>query len=259
MSYTFRIRNAAGKVQVSGDHMVPQFIGKIVTRDDNIRMQEGAEFGFQSRSYSGQAPNFSSRHVIVLWALPPDVWWYIPSPFMNAGASGTPNAGLFALCPPGAVINGVPEGYVFALGSVQHSGVQPALRTWDAAGNLLFDSGTLHLAIEAIASDVSYPYGSDRNAGIALPGKPAFLVPHVNRRAEQFDGFLNQPDRIATAQSWLGVVKRSGGALYTRMLQASNGEVNATNPNSRAGYNDDQTSGNTSGLLMPMINAALYD
>ena len=259
MSYVFRIRNAAGQVQVSGDHMVPQFIGKIVTHDDNIRSQQGGESGFESRSYSGTAPNFGGRHVIILWTLPPDVWWYIPSPFMNAAASGTPNAGLFAFCAPGAVISGTPEGYVFALGSVQHSGVQPALRTWDAAGTLLFDSGTLHLAIEAIAADVSYPYGSDRNVGIALPGRPAILVPHVTRHAEQFGGYLSHPELDATAQSWVGAVKRSGGAVYTRMLLASNEEISATNPGSRGGYSQDQTSGNTSGLLMPIINAALYD
>lgn len=260
MTNVFQIRNDANKVVVDGSHMVPQFIGKIVTKDDNIRSQDGAEQGFQSRSYSGRAPDFGGRDVIIFWTFPPDVWWYIPSPFMHAGSSGTPSAGLFALCSPGAYINGVPEGYVFALGHVNHSGVNPALRTWDpASGKLLFDSGALHLAIEGIGSNVSYPYDWDRNVGLGIGGKRAFLVPNVTRYAEQFEGALTSENGMATAQNWLGVVKYSGGALFTRMLLAYNVEAPASNPGSRAGYNEDQTFGNTDGLLMPMINASLYD
>jgi hypothetical protein len=258
MSYVLRIRNAKNQLQVNAENMVPQFVGKITAYDDGIRVG-GLEAGFESRSYSGAAPNFSGRLVFVFWVLPPDVRWYIPSPFLGAGASGA-RQGLFALCPPNQTIYGVPEGYVFALDGVLHSGVQPALRTWRPGGGpLTFDSGSLHLAIQSIADNVTYPYGEDRNTGIALPNKAGILVPHVVRSAEQFEGFRTRPDLTATRQEWVGVVLRSGNALLTRFFQSANNEGQATDGSSRGGYSVDQTFGNTSGLIMPVINAALYD
>jgi hypothetical protein len=259
MSSVFRIRNAKNQLQINAENMVPQFVGKITAYDNGIRAG-GLETGFQTRSYSGVAPNFSGRFVCVYWALPADVRWYIPSPFLSAGSSGAPNIGLFAICPPEQVISGVPEGYVFALNGVLHSNVQPALRTWRSGGGpLTFDSGSLHLAVHSIADNVSYPYDADRNTGITLPTKAGILVPHVVRQSEQFDGRLARPDLISTRREWAGVVLRTGNALLTRFFQTANGDAPATDGSSRGGYSVDQTFGNTSGLIMPVINAALYD
>lgn len=258
MSHVFKIFNAAGQLQVSDSFMVPQFIGRIVTQADGISANQGAEMGLESRSYSGAAPNFGGRNVIVYWAFPEGHWWWAPSPFMSSGSSGLAHVGMYALVTPGTAIVGAPVGYVFALDFVQHSGVQPALRTW-RDGNLMFDSGTLHLATQLVISGVTYPIGSDHNIGVSLPTKPGFLLPHVVRTVEQYDGDLEREDGVAHLDQWISMVRRSGNTVTTRFLQVVDQDVGASDSGSRLGYTEDATYGNTSGLIIPVINATLYD
>ncbi len=259
MTFGVRIFNDSGLLQVHDDYMIPQFVGKITTVNDNIIVDEGGELGFESRSYSGVAPNFSGRDVMVFWHFPEGVFWYPADVFLPAAVSGA-NIGLFALCAPSAVITGTPTGYVFALGPVIASAEQFCLRMWNAAGTLMFDSGSPHLSVNTVASGAAFPVGSEHTTTITMPAKPAILLPQARRTAESYEGALATEDGNATFHEWIGVIRRTGStSLATRMLDVRTYEALASNDLSNAGYSEDQTYGNTTGLVMPIINAALYD
>jgi hypothetical protein len=257
MSFGVRIFNDAGHAQVSDELMVPQFVGKVTTVDDNIVSQQGAESGFESRSYSGQLPAFGGRDVMIFWTFPAGVWWYPPSVYLTSSASGA-TAGMFALCAPDAVITGTPVGYVFALGSVISSGEQYAMRLWNAAGALMFDSSVLHLNLHQVASGIALPVDSNHSATLSLPSKPAFLIPIAVRMQEEYDGILNSPDGTAHLKEWVSAISRTSSTVSTRLLLTYDGDYPSSD-SSRAGYFEDQTYGNTSGLILPIIDAAIYD
>ena len=87
----------------------------------------------------------------------------------------------------------------------------------------------------------------------SLPAKPAFLFPHVGRHKELHEKRADD----ARVTSWLGCYRRrTANILTSRMVKVFDRDLPARQSN---GYFEDQVYGNTSGLVLPVLNAALYD
>lgn len=260
MSFVIRAYSATGKLQLHEDFPSPQFMGKIITANDNIISQQGGEFGYETRSYSGTAPNFHGRDVIIFWSLPQGVQWLMQSTYAIAAASGSANMGGFAFCAPGTVITGAPIGYVFALGAPLQSAEQFCARAWDGGGNLIFDSGIPTLSPHQAPVMPSFVPGQTSTVTLdrALPANPAFLMPRVTRDEEVYEGYLSGSS-IAHKREWWGSLQHSNGIVQARFPLVEDEDISATNSSSRAGYSEIQTYGNSAGLILPIINASTYD
>lgn len=246
---------AAGRRLIDNVNLVPEFIGKVVLNPTPIVTSEGGESGYLSHDYAGQLPPTNGRPYMVFWTLPAssaDVWWWPKEQFGFPG-SALVYTGISAFFSPTTPNPGVlPEAYVFSLGPVEISSLKIAVRLWDMAGRLLFDSGKLHLAVHQVAAGVALGYTETAVALPSLPGKPAFLVPSVYRDQESH----SRSDPKASFMEWLGCYRRTGGDIISRMVKVNDFLV----PSNQTGsYFEDQTYGNTSGLVVPVIDASLYD
>lgn len=255
MTFGVVIRTAGGHLQIHGDYMVPQFIGKVTTSQFGSDISEGAESGYVTRNYVGVAPDSGGRAVMVFWTLPDGVWWYSKSTYLDSTSSGV-NLGAVAFLPSGTVVSGTPTAYVFALDFVANSGVNPAMRIYGPppALKLNFDSGQLHLNLDQAPGGFSFVEGSAASTSLSLPNKSAFLIPDVVRIAESHARLAE----FSTHIEWFGCLKKVGSTLYSQMIK---GYHSSAFPGSGGGisYNEDNLYGNTSGLVVPIINAAIYD
>lgn len=258
MSIGVKIYSAEGMLQISHDHMVPQFIGRYTAVQFGSDISEGAENNLCTRSYIVPNVNSQARDMVVYWYIPEGYWAYSQTTYLNGVNSGA-TIGLYLFVPEGAVISDVPVAYVFALNRVIRSPDPVAMRLWAANGDLNFDSGALHLSVEQLFTDMAYPVNQDHVSSLLLPWKPAFLIPDMYRDYEQFDGILNSPEGYAHFKEWMGCIKRAGNNLYGRELLIYEDFQWPAADRSRTGYTEDQRYGKNTNLVIPVINGGLYE
>ena len=246
---------AAGHRLIDNVNLVPEFIGKVTLNPTPIISNDGAESDFLSHRYSGALPATNGREFMVFWTLPVSdekIWWFPQDQFGFAGG-GYVYMGIQAFFTPSVALPTLlPEAYVFSLSPVEISTAPMAARLWDTAGRLLFDSGKVHLAIQQIAAGINVSNTESSLALPSLPAKPAFLVPSIWRNRESHGA--RAPS--ASFTEWLACYRRTGGNVKSRMVETSNYDVS---PKNTRDYFEDQTYGNTSGLVLPVIDASLYE
>lgn len=246
---------AAGHRLIDNVNLVPEFIGKVTLNPTPIISSDGGESGFLSHRYSGALPATNGREFMVFWTLPvsdENIWWFPQDQFGFAGG-GYVYTGIQAFFAPSVALPAIlPEAYVFSLSPVEISTARVATRLWDTAGRLLFDSGKVHLAIQQIAAGINVSSTESSLALPSLPGKPAFLLPSIWRNRESYSTKATS----ASLTEWLACYRRTGGNVKSRMVETNNFDVP---PKSTQGYFEDQTYGNTSGLVLPVIDASLYE
>lgn len=91
-----------------------------------------------------------------------------------------------------------------------------------------------------------------------LPAKPAFLMPDVVRKIDEYEG-SNTGNGIGRMREWWGSVSHSTGVVSVRFPQVQDEQVPASDIFSTFGYYQDRTYGNTGGLTLPIIDASIYD
>ncbi|MDN2671404.1 hypothetical protein OX459_08375 [Janthinobacterium sp. SUN026] len=246
---------AAGHRLVDGVNLVPEFIGRVTLGPTPMVTSDGAESDYLSHSYSGRLPATNGQPYMVFWTFPvtdADIWWW-PQDQFGFGGSALIYTGIVALhaasTPTPSVL---PVGYVFSLGPVEISSASMATRLWNSSGQLLFDSGKLHLALQQVVSGLAVGYAE---SSIELPGivaNPAFLVPSIYRDRETY----SRDAPRASFTEWLACYRRTGARISSRMVLVNDFQVP---PKQRGGYFEDQTYGNTSGLVLPVLDASIYD
>ncbi|MDN2713469.1 hypothetical protein [Janthinobacterium sp. SUN120] len=245
----------AGHRLIDNVNLVPEFIGKVTLNPTPIISNDGGESGFLSHGYSGVLPATNGRGFMVFWTLPvsdENIWWWPQNQYGFAGVTYV-HTGVHAFFPPSVALPPVlPEAYVFSLSPVEISTAGMATRLWDTSGRLLFDSGKVHLAIQQIAAGINVSSTESSLALPSLPRKPAFLVPSIMRNRESY----STRGSSARFTEWLACYRRTDGNVKARMVETSNSNVP---PRNTHGYFEDQTYGNTSGLVLPVIDASLYE
>ncbi|WFR77824.1 hypothetical protein P9875_19095 [Janthinobacterium rivuli] len=245
----------AGHRLIDNVNLVPEFIGKVTLNPTPIISNDGAENSYLAYRYSGVLPPTNGRPYMVFWTLPvsmADMWWWPQDQFGFPG-SGLIYTGIdafFAASTPAPAV--LPEAYVFSLAEIEISNAPIAVRLWNTAGKLLFDSGKVHLAIQQIAAGINVSSIESSLALPSLPGKPAFLVPSIMRNREYYSSRASS----ARFTEWLACYRRTGGNVKVKMVETSNFDIPPSNTH---GYFEDQTYGNTSGLVLPVIDASLYE
>ncbi|NVI84154.1 hypothetical protein [Janthinobacterium sp. BJB401] len=245
----------AGHRLIDNVNLVPEFIGKVTLNPTPIISNDGAENSYLAYRYSGVLPPTNGRPYMVFWTLPvsmADMWWWPQDQFGFPG-SGLIYTGIdafFAASTPAPAV--LPEAYVFSLAEIEISNAPIAVRLWNTAGKLLFDSGKLHLALQQIVAGINMGETASTLALSSLPAKPAFLVPSIYRHMESYSRLAKRSDFT----EWLGCYRRTGAGITSRMVEVTNDQRVSYQSLS---YFEDQTYGNISGLVLPVIDASLYD
>jgi hypothetical protein len=246
---------ATGNRLIDNVNIVPEFIGKVTLSNSPSVGGVGSESGYRLHRYAGRMPATNGRPYMVFWSIPAslsDVWW-LPVDVVGFSGSAQVSAVIDAFFAPGTPMPAVlPEAYVFSLGPVEISPLKMAARVWDNAGRLLFDSGKMHLALQHAVGGMSVDFSTSVLALPSLSSKAAFLVPSVFHRREVY----TQGDQEAIVTDWYACVRFTGGEMIARLVQVYRTGVT---PSQEWSYQQDHTYGNTTGLVLPVIDASIYD
>ena len=247
---------AAGHRLIDGAHLVPEFIGKVTLNPTPSVSNDGAESSYLTHRYIGALPATNGRPYMVLWTLPTseaDVWWWTQDQYGLPG-SGLAYAGITAFHAASTPAPSImPEAYVFSVGPVEISTAPMAVRLWNPdTHELVFDSGKLHLALQQVAAGIAIGATASTVVLSAPPAKPAFLMPSASRRREKYD----RPNNRSDFTEWLGCYRRTGASITSRLVEVRNEQ---RVPRQSTSYFEDQTYGNTSGLVLPVIDSTLYE
>lgn len=246
---------AGGHRLIDNVNLVPEFIGKVTLNPTPVVGNEGGELDYLVHRYDGRMPATNGRPFMLFWTLPvsaADIWWWPQEQYGSPGASWEFTSILAYFSASTTPPPVLPEAYVFSLGPVEISSAPMAARLWDTAGRLLFDSGKVHLALQQVAAGIEMGGLESTHDLLPLPVKPAFLFPSVYRHREAYD----RGRQLADYTRWLGCYRRTGNSMTTRVVEVINAQ---RVPHQSLSYFQDQTYGNTNGLVLPVIDASLYE
>lgn len=266
MSFGVLFNTVNGNRVIDGNYMVPEFIGKIYltasgptfssipTSGSGIEVPYNVSYAGGGIGTGYSCTNPGNRECIIFWTIPPsngNEWFEFNSAqHIYAGLTHSEMQIYAESTSPGGAAPAVPEGYVFALGAVTQSSETYGMRVWNPSGGLVFDSGNKHISVNQVLTGLNYQIGTTNSvASGGLPAKPAFFIPQLNRQLK------TRVSNNLHWQVWTAMVRRDGNTVYTRLLKYLDINIGDAGPN----INQDYYSSNTSGLVMPVIDASLYD
>ncbi len=252
-----------GSRVIDEEFMVPEFIGKVTLNPVPhisglfTSGDVGAKPYYTNSHQVNSMPDSGGRAVMTFWRYPDangeDIWFYPTLSVDTPGNGSMPGMNIYRRS--AGVLPTLPIGYCFAIGRAIASPNTFGMRSWDAAGKLIFDSGNLSLKIESFLS-ISFGYQISDYV-IPAASSAAILLPDAYQLSDVSVG--DAPGYPGSGNSQFyenrGGVRRNGATFSAGMANVAAYYFRG------AEYDRDSSShsGNTSDLSMPIINASLYD
>lgn len=237
-AYGFWSTNDSGEWLVNQDTVTPMLYtkGSFGSAADLGTTPSGLNWYQHAVSYTSGTP---TGELLVFMTLPSSssaVWFQFDGASLN----------VFCVAGTGYTL---PELYFFTLQNHATPSGSYGLQVFKPDGSVAFDSRLLPMAITTAPSGASFTNGSATSLAMGtLPTKPAFLIPAYEFEQWARIGSTSESD----VTHYLGTARRDGSTLYLLAL-------NDGNTVELAILTGSYSYGLSSGLAVPVINAALYD
>lgn len=264
MSFGIAIFNPGTNALVLDENFpIPEFIGKVTLNPSPVlNGRQGTAPYTMRRHEVTSMPARSGRNAMILWTLPDtggaDVWFSPWQSLVYPTDSGQPPA-MDIFIGNGAGVPPLPVGYVFALGGATYSSEQFGMRIWDASGALIFDSGNKQMNVATVLTGVDMVINTPRSQGIAVPASAAFLIPsaYYIQDVQTPSDIESGIQSSETYVEFRGSVRRNGSTLYSFMPEIAH--FYSYGGTASQDINDANYFGNNTGLVIPVIDATIYD
>lgn len=211
--YSASYTNDAGDLLVDPSYPVPQFLGAVQFAPQ-ASVSYSTQDGYTANRHTVSVNMRSSADQIIVAALPDSSnsgdWYALDRESIRAG-EGAVTILLTVYSKQTSYL--LPSLHFYALNRIRDSGSQYAIKLYDGAGNLTFDSASESMNTKA-QLDVTISESATNSYAMPATITPGTGIPYYYRS----DYFRSQNRTSSRARRYVGVTRRTGQTLQTGVV-----------------------------------------